>query len=264
MTAKTEISTEVKQKTIDELPDIVQKVAAVGLQYINRCVVNQILVYYKLGTLLVSLEGKVEDEAAVMSALADHWTQVKGSVTMLYDLRSVARAYSLEFIEKASQQRMSNGHTISWTHLKEMQKIKDNDQRNKIFGEVIASSLTANQTALLVNGSKNVDNKRSGGRKPSVPNNIRAAIRKTFTVTQSAARYYTEMIAGVKEATIDASNMDEVRQGTEEALEKIAELQSAMAKVKSKLQAIKKACETPSGVYRPGAIPKKPSPKKVK
>lgn len=263
MTVKTEISTDVKQKTLDELPEVVREVAELGLQYINRCVVNQILVYYRLGSLLVSLEGKVDDEAAVMSALAEHWTQVKGSVTMLYDLRSVARTYTIDFIEMASKQRMSNGHTISWTHLKEMQKIKDNDQRNKIFGEVIASSLTANQTALLVNGSKGVDNKRSGGRKPSVPNNIRAAIRKTFTVTQSAARYYTEMISGVKEATIDASNVDEVRQGTEEALEKIAELQSAMAKVKSKLQSIKKACDTPSGHYRPGCVPKKPKPRKL-
>lgn len=183
----------VKQRSalFEDMADVTKTVATEGFEKMQKGYKADLLVRHALGELINKIfNSKDLDEAAAkeeVNKLAQYWGQ---SYLSLYDLRNVALAFTREFLAEEVQKSMSNGNYLTWTHFKELQKVKES-KRIAVLNKVRQNSWSANELALELRGSGSVQNSKSGGRNPTVPKTPIGMLQKIFATVQHADNYLT-------------------------------------------------------------------------
>jgi hypothetical protein len=202
----------VKQRNalFDDMADITKSVANEGFEKMQKGYKADLLVRHALGELIDKIfNAKNLDDAGIkeeLNKLANYWGQ---NITAIYDLRNVALAFTREFLVEQVQECMSNGNYLTWTHFKELQKVKE-AKRISVLNKVRQHSWSAKELALELQGSGNNEHPRSGGRNPTIPKTPTGMLQKIFTTAQHTDNYLAavlEPMENMKE-TLDDSSVD--------------------------------------------------------
>lgn len=176
-----------------EMDAVTQQVAEEGLNKLKAGHQVTILINYDIGTLVARVMDAEHlnetQQKQEIQKLAAYWNQDRMGPTTLYDLRNVAVAFEREFIREQSEQRLANGHYLSFAHFKELQKVGSQKRRLALLKQIRKNSWSANELALELQGKREAEVKRSGGRKPTLPKTPTAMLQKLFTSVQQADNY---------------------------------------------------------------------------
>ena len=121
----------VKQRTalFNDMDPVTQQVATSGIEKLQKGFKADLLVRYDVGELINKIfaanhldDAQKKDE---INKLASYWGQPSMA---LYDLRNVALAFTRAFLAEQVDESMANGASLTWSHFRELQKIKESKQ----------------------------------------------------------------------------------------------------------------------------------------
>lgn len=248
MTAATEIMT-VKQRDaiFTDMDEVTQSAATEGIQKLQAGYQVALLVQYDLGAIVNRIfnaehlnEAQQRQE---VKKLAAFWNQPNLGPSTLYDLRNVADAFERSFIKEQSEERLSNGGYLSWSHFKELQKVGTEKRQLALLKQIRRHSWSANELALELQGKKEADVKRSGGRRPTLPKTPNAMLQKLFTSVQQADNYVqavSEPLSGVFLEIPAGEVNSQFVENIDAALTRMVEAGTHLKETEQKLQAVKK------------------------
>lgn len=104
------------------------------------------------------------------------------SATALYSLHGFANAFEREFVRENSSRVLPDGTHLSLGHWTAISKISENKDRLRMLNRVFRESLSANAVEREVKAAEKKTNRRSGGRKPSVPTSVLAGVQQTLSL----------------------------------------------------------------------------------
>jgi len=248
MTVSTEIMS-VKQREVvfSDMDEVTQEAAKDGVQKLQAGCQVALLISYDLGAIVNRIftaehlnEAQQKQE---VKKLAAYWNQPSLGPTTLYDLRNVADAFERNFIKEQSEERLSNGGYLSWSHFKELQKVSTEKRQLTLLKQIRRHSWSANELALELQGKKDADVKRSGGRKPALPKTPNAMLQKLFASIQQSDNYVqavSEPLGGIFMEMPAGDVDDQFVDNIDTALARMDEAAVHLKETGQKLKAVKK------------------------
>lgn len=244
----TELMT-VKQRdaVFTDMDGVTQEAAKEGIQKLQAGHQVALLISYDLGAIVNRIftaehlnEAQQKQE---VKKLAAYWNQPNLGPTTLYDLRNVSAAFDRAFIKEQSEERLANGGYLSWSHFKELQKVSTEKRQLTLLKQIRRHSWSANELALELQGKKDADVKRSGGRKPALPKTPNAMLQKLFTSVQQSDNYVqavSEPLGGIF-LEMPAGDVDEqFVENIDNALTRMVEAGTNLKETEKKLKAVRK------------------------
>ena len=193
MAVKTDLTVQERELIFEEMNEVTQIAATNGMKKLKAGVQVSVLIPYDLGTIINTVleaehlnESQKKDE---LRKLAVYWNQPNMTLTTLYDLRNVAVSFDRDFINAQVQEPMTNGNYLTWSHFKELQKIGSESKQLSILKKVRQQSWSSNELAFELQGKKQNQVKRSGGRKPTLPKTATGMLQKLYTTVQQADNF---------------------------------------------------------------------------
>jgi hypothetical protein len=197
MTTTTELTIKAREVIFNEMAPVTREVALEGLNRLQTGYQIALLVQYDLGTLVNTIysdESLSEDQRRhEIRRLADYWNQPRLQPSTLYDLRNVAAAFDRDFIKAQVEERMSNGNYLTWSHFKELQKVGSEKRQLSLLKKIRQHCWSSKELALELQGKKESEIQRTGGRKPGLPKTPNAMLQKIFTSVQQTDNYLEAM-----------------------------------------------------------------------
>lgn len=152
-----------------------------------------LLVQHDIGTSVLNLLNQEHlneaQKKTEIRKLAAYWNLPTLTPATIYDLSNVSAAFTRDFVKAQVEEKMSNGGYLTWNHFKELQKISSEKRQLALLKQVRRECLSANELALELQGNKEAEVKRSGGRKPKLPRTPVAMLQKIYTTIQLADNY---------------------------------------------------------------------------
>ena len=152
-----------------------------------------LLVQHDIGTSVLNLLNQEHlneaQKKTEIRKLAAYWNLPNLTPATIYDLSNVSAAFTRDFVKALVEEKMSNGGYLTWTHFKELQKVSSEKRQLALLKQVRRECLSANELALELQGNKEAEVKRSGGRKPKLPRTPVAMLQKIYTTIQLADNY---------------------------------------------------------------------------
>ena len=246
MAVKTDLTVQEREIIFEEMSEITQHAATEGMKKLKAGVQVSVLIPYDLGTIINTVleaehlnDSQKKDE---LRKLAVYWNQPNMTLTTLYDLRNVAISFDRDFINAQVQEPMVNGNYITWSHFKELQKIGNETKQLTILNKVRQQSWSSNELAFEMQGKKQNQVKRSGGRKPTLPKTATGMLQKLYTTVQQADNFIDAVTEPLTTTfmEIPPDAVDEVFVGsledTQTKLDTLAERIKTTKKYLSKIQ----------------------------
>jgi len=251
MTTTGELSTQQREMIFQDMDHVTQAAAEAGIGKIKTGAAVSVLVAYDLGTIVDSvyaadhLDEKQKKEE--ISKLAAYWNQPNLNRQSLYDLRNVSSTFEREFIKAQVEERMSNGNYLTWSHFKELQKIGGEKRQLSTLKKIRQHCWSANELALELQGRKEAEVKRTGGRKPTLPKTPNGMLQKLFTSVQQADNYISAVTEPVQSLFMELTAEEYDEQFVENIDNTLARMQEAsehMQQVGKALQQVKERAVT--------------------
>ena len=152
-----------------------------------------LLVQHDIGTSVLNLLNQEHlneaQKKTEIRKLAAYWNLPTLTPATIYDLSNVSAAFTRDFVKAQVEEKMSNGGYLTWNHFKELQKVSSEKRQLALLKQVRRECLSANELALELQGNKEAEVKRSGGRKPKLPRTPVAMLQKIYTTIQLADNY---------------------------------------------------------------------------
>jgi len=152
-----------------------------------------LLVQHDIGTSVLNLLNQEHlneaQKKTEIRKLAAYWNLPTLTPATIYDLSNVSAAFTRDFVKAQVEEKMSNGGYLTWNHFKELQKVGSEKRQLALLKQVRRECLSANELALELQGNKEAEVKRSGGRKPKLPRTPVAMLQKIYTTIQLADNY---------------------------------------------------------------------------
>jgi len=193
MAISNELTVKAREAIFEEMAPVTRDVALEGLKRLQAGYQISLLVQYDLGTLVNSIysDETLNDaqKKKEIQRLADYWNQPNINISTLYDLRNVSTAFERDFIKAQVEDRMSNGSYLTWSHFKELQKIGSDKRQMAVLKQIRQHCWSAKELALELQGKKESEIKRAGGRKPNLPKTPNAMLQKIFASVQQTDNY---------------------------------------------------------------------------
>ncbi len=185
----TELTVKQRNALFEDMDPITKQVAMSGIEKLQKGFKADLLVRYDVGELInkIFTANHLDDnqKKEELNKLADYWGQTSLS---LYDLRNVAIAFTRQFLVEQVEEGMSNGNYLTWSHFRELQKVKET-KRLGILKKVRQNNLSAKELALELQGNRENTHMRGGGRNPGIPKTPIAMLQKLFTTVQQTDNY---------------------------------------------------------------------------
>lgn len=274
MAVSNELTVQEREVIFEDMDKVTQEAATEGVEKVKAGYQAALLISYDLGALVNRVyEAEHLNETQrkqEIKKLAAYWNQPNMGPSTLYDLRNVAAAFDREFLLEQSKEKMSNGNFLTWSHFKELQKVNSEKRQLSILKKIRQHSWSANELALELQGKKEAETKRSGGRKPTLPKTPNGMLQKLFTSIQSADNYVTavsEPLGGlflemppseVDEQFVD--NIDNTLARIEETAEHLKETEKKLKKVRTRATTVLKKAESADAEETNVAMAAKESP----
>jgi len=174
---------------------VTQAIALEGAKKMQTGFQVTLLVQYDLGTIineLFSVEhiNEVQRKQEIKK-LATYWNL--SNLNIIYDLVNVSTSFTRDFIKAQVEEQMTNGNFLSWNHFKELQKIGSEKRQLLLLKQVRRHCWSANELSLEMQGNKEAEIKRVGGRKPKLPKTPVAMLQKIYTTVQQTDNYLEAM-----------------------------------------------------------------------
>lgn len=258
MAVSNELTIQQREVIFEDMDQVTQEAATEGAKKMQAGYQVALLIQYDLGTIVNRIfdaehlnETQQKQE---VKKLAAYWNQPNLGPTTLYDLRNVASAFERTFVKEQVEERLTNGGYLTWSHFKELQKVSSEKRQLSILKQVRRHSWSANELALELQGKKDADVKRTGGRKPTLPKTPNAMLQKLFTSIQQSDNYVQavgEPLEGIflemPASDVDdqfVTNIDNTLARMEEASQHIKETEKKLKKVRTRaISVLKKAGE---------------------
>jgi hypothetical protein len=246
MAVSNELAAREREVIFDDMDGVTQEAATQGATKFMQISQIAALVAYDLGTLVdnvYSAEHFNESQRKrEIKKLAAYWNQPQMSPTKLYDLRNVAVAFDREFIKSQVEERLSNGNFLTWSHFKELQKVGSVDRQLAILKNCRKHSWSANELTLELTSKKEVEIKRSGGRKPTLPSTPNAMLQKLYTTVGQSNNYIsavTEPLEGIFMEMGPRSVDKDFLKSLDDTLARIADTSSKMQVTTDRLNRVR-------------------------
>lgn len=182
-----------REAIFQDMDKVTQEIAIEGSKKLQTGFQVALLVQHDLGTMVHGVftaehlnEAQRKQE---IRKLAAFWNLPNLTPTTIYDLVNVSTAFTREFVKAQVEEKMSNGGYLTWNHFKELQKIGSEKRQLALLKNVRRHSWSANELALEIQGTKEAEIKRSGGRKPKLPKTPVAMLQKIYTTVQLTDNY---------------------------------------------------------------------------
>jgi len=265
MSALTDLSAEEREVIFEDMDEITRDAALAGSKRLTDGYKIALVIPYDIGTIVNRVyEAEHLNESQrkqEIKKLAAYWNQPQIGPTTLYDWRNIAAAFDRDFVIAQAEEKMSNGQYLTLSHFKELQKVSNEKRQLTLLKKVRQHCWSANELALELQGKKEAEVKRSGGRKPTLPRTPNGMLQKLFTSVQAADNYVeavSEPLGGVfleMPATevddrfvesIDNTmeRMDKLTEHVKEAYNRLKKIRARADKVRSGTDAAAAAAET--------------------
>jgi hypothetical protein len=263
MATTVELTVQQRELIFEDMDAVTQEAAQAGLGKIKTGAAVNVLVAYDLGAIVdmvheaEHLDEKQKKEE--ITKLAAYWNQPSLNRTTLYDLRNVANTFEREFIKAQVEERMSNGNYLTWSHFKELQKIGGEKRQLSTLKKIRQHCWSANELALELQGKKEAEVKRSGGRKPTLPKTPNAMLQKLYTSIQHTDNYVSAIQEPVQSLFMElpaedyderfVENINNTLARMEEAAERLSEMRKALSQVKTRAATVRNSSDSESTQY---------------
>lgn len=154
----------------------------------------QLLVKYDIGAAIgeILTEVQASDTDVVMlrevQLLANYFGETMNSI---YDHRNIAATFNKEFIVKALEKRLPDGTKLTWSHLRELQKIKDKTQKNLVWKQIFSEGLSAKQVSNLTKAEGISSTKKGGsGRNIKMPKKPKEIVQRGLSTIKTAKKFF--------------------------------------------------------------------------
>ncbi len=178
-----------------DMEKITQGIAVEGAKKMQTGFQVTLLIQYDLGTIINELFNAEDiDEAQrkrEIKKLAAYWNL--SNLNIIYDLVNVSTAFTREFIKAQVEEQMTNGNFLSWNHFKELQKIGSEKRQLTLLKQIRRNCWSANELSLELQGNREAEVKRTGGRKPKLPKTPVAMLQKIYASVQQTDNYLEAM-----------------------------------------------------------------------
>lgn len=245
-----------------EMAPVTQEAAKAGLDKLKAGFQIALLVQFDLGVLVdqvFSDESLNEEQKKIeIKRLAQYWNQPTLGPTTLYDLRNVAAAFTRDFVKAQVEERMSNGSYLTWSHFRELQKIGSEKKQLAVLKQIRQHCWSAKELALELQGKKEAEIKRAGGRKPTMPKTPNAMLQKIFASVQQTDNYLTAVAEPLEGIFLEmppqdvspqfVENIDNTLTRIDEMETHLKETRSKLRKVRTRANSVLSAAEEPSAV----------------
>lgn len=147
-----------------------------------------------IGEILTEVQAADTDVSMLreIKLLADYFGETMSSI---YDHRNIAATFKKDFIEKNLERALPDGRRLTWSHLREIQKIQDKDQRklawNQIFSEGLSSKQLANRSKS--EGTSSTGRKGGSGRNVKMPKKPNEIVQRTLSTIKTATKFLTAL-----------------------------------------------------------------------
>jgi hypothetical protein len=246
-----EMSNQSREVLFNDMDKITQEAALQGAQLLQKGFKLNLLVQHSLGDhvnkVLTADHLNEEQRKDEIKKLAAYWNQPHLNTSTLYDLRNVAVTFSREFLTSQVEERMVNGNYLTWSHFKELQKISSEKRQLSVLKQIRQNCWSANELALELQGKKDSEVKRSGGRKPSLPKTPNAMLQKIFTTVQLTDNYLTAVAEPLESTFLDMppKGVDEqFVENINNTLERMDITMQHLKETASKLKEVRKRANT--------------------
>lgn len=242
-----EMSAQAREVLFNDMDKTTQEAALHGAQLLQKGFKANLLVQHTLGEHVNSvLEAKHLNEdqrKQEIKKLAAYWNQPNLNTSTLYDLRNVAVTFSREFLAAQVEERMANGNYLTWSHFKELQKISSEKRQLSVLKQIRQHCWSANELALELQGKKDSEVKRSGGRKPTLPKTPNAMLQKIFTTVQLTDNYLVAVAEPLESAFMEMPPKEVDEQFVENidnTLERVEATMQHLKETSTKLKEVRK------------------------
>lgn len=253
-----ELTVQQREVIFEEMDTVTQEAAQAGLGKIKTGAAVSVLVAYDLGAIVETVydaehldDNQKKDE---ITKLAAYWNQPNLSRQTLYDLRNVSSTFDREFIKSQVEERMSNGNYLTWSHFKELQKIGGEKRQLATLKKIRQHCWSANELALELQGKKEAEIKRAGGRKPTLPKTPNAMLQKLFTSIQQTDNYVSAIQEPVQSLFMElpaedyderfVESIDNTLARMDEATEHLQQMRASLTAVKTRAETLRESSET--------------------
>ena len=232
------------QEILDDMDDQVREIASATAKTLQEGSFFSIVTNYRLGSALLKLRSlahlgdvALEKQVALISA---YWTSLGFPCRTgdAYALVAVVSNFTLDYLKAQHEEPMTSGQQLSWAHFMHLTKVAA-DLRAPWLKKIREDSLSANQLQLALTSADLVQNKRFGGRKPTIPTAAPTIMNATRAKFAGARRFIEEagtVFSGIcLEYPADLVDENYVSQ-TSQALKELDELMKCLSQVKPELQ----------------------------
>ena len=247
MAISTELTIKAREAIFEEMAPVTRDVALEGLKRLQAGYQISLLVQYDLGTLVNSIysDETLNDaqKKKEIHRLADYWNQPNINPSTLYDLRNVSTAFERDFIKAQVEERMSNGGYLTWSHFKELQKIGSEKRQMAVLKQIRQHCWSAKELALELQGKKESEIKRSGGRKPNLPKTPNAMLQKIFASVQQTDNYLeavSEPLEGMFMEMAPAEFDEQFVENLNNTLSRLDQMEHHIKETRTKLNKVRK------------------------
>lgn len=242
-----EMSAQTREVLFNDMDKTTQEAALQGAALLQKGFKLNLLVQHSLGDhvnkVLTAEHLNEEQRKEEIKKLAAYWNQPNLNTSTLYDLRNVAVTFSREFLTSQVEERMANGNYLTWSHFKELQKISSEKRQLSVLKQIRQNCWSANELALELQGKKDSEVKRSGGRKPTLPKTPNAMLQKIFTTVQLTDNYLTAVAEPLESTFLDMPPKEVDEQFVENINNTLERMETTMQHIKetaTKLKEVRK------------------------
>jgi hypothetical protein len=247
MAISTELTVKAREAIFEEMAPVTRDVALEGLKRLQAGYQISLLVQYDLGTLVNSIysDETLNDaqKKKEIQRLADYWNQPNINTSTLYDLRNVSTAFERDFVKAQVEERMANGGYLTWSHFKELQKIGSEKRQMAVLKQIRQHCWSAKELALELQGKKESEIKRAGGRKPSLPKTPNAMLQKIFASVQQTDNYLeavAEPLEGMFMEMAPTEFDEQFVENLDNTLSRLDQMEQHIKETRSKLKNVRK------------------------
>lgn len=197
MTSPSAVSTAMtvasRDELLEDMAEVTRNAAIEGGKKLQAGHQVAVMISYDLGTIINSVYNAEElDDSRKrqeIKKLAAYWNQPNLGPTTLYDLRNVAIAFTRDFVKAQIDEKMTDGGCLTWSHFKELQKTNSEKRQLALLKQIRKNCWSANELAMELQGKKEAEIKRGGGRPPTLPKTPNAMLQKLFSSVQLTDNY---------------------------------------------------------------------------
>jgi hypothetical protein len=240
------LTVKARELIFEDMDVVTQAAAIAGVDKMRAGFQVALLIQYDLGSIVNKIFAAEHlndtQQKQEVKKLAAYWNQPNLGPTTLYDLRNVAAAFDRNFIKEQAEERLSTGGYLTWSHFKELQKLSSEKRQLSTLKQIRRHSWSANELALELQGKKEADVKRSGGRKPVLPKTPNAMLQKLFASIQQSDNYVQAVCEPLEGIFLEmpASDVDEqFIDNIDNTLERMGEAAQHIKDAKGKLMRVR-------------------------